>query len=275
MGCQRLRVTGGRQARSVGVTLDREASLASYQELLERYLDDSGALHYAQWHASEGDVAALDALLESWRQSSPDNRPDAFGSAASRLSYWLNLYNALVIREVLRHWPLESVRDVRPTMLSKVVTLKGFFRDLRFDVGGRRMNLGDIENKVIRSQFKDARIHFAINCGSASCPILRKSVFDGAELEAQLDQASREFVADDANVAVDLVRREVRLSKIFSWYKDDFKTHARALSGNSKVGTLEVVILFARGEKRKALERAQGEGFALRYQDYDWALNKA
>lgn len=248
-------------------------TLVRYQALLQKYLSPAGEVRYESWHNSTGDVQALDAILREWTENSPNNHPEKFDNASRRLSYWLNLYNALVIREVIGHWPLESVRDVQPTLLSKVVTLKGFFRDLHFDVGGQRMHLGDIENKVIRAQFKDARIHFALNCGSASCPVLRKSVFDGEDLELQLNEASREFVANENNVRVDHDDKEVLLSKIFKWYRQDFDAHARAEIGDSRATLMDFLLLFAEDGQAEGLGRARAQNYAIRFMDYDWSLN--
>jgi len=248
-------------------------ALATYQDLLTLYLNDEGGVDYAAWNGSDSDRARLDAVLDAWLAKSPDSHPENFSSASHRLGYWLNLYNALVIREVLRHWPLESVRDVRPTLLSKLAPLKGFFVGLRFTVGGQSMNLSVIENKVIRSQFKDARIHFALNCGSAACPILRRSVFDGDTLEEQLNEASRSFIADSNNVRVDVESRSVWLSKIFKWYAADFERHAKVETQNEGSSVLDFLLPFAEGPLQAALQQARDEGFGLKYPDYDWSLN--
>lgn len=250
-------------------------ALDSYQDLLTRYLGNDGGVRYQAWSESEADVAALQSLLDTWLQKSPESHPHVFASASHRLSYWLNLYNALVIREILRRWPLESVKDVRPTLLSKVVPLRGFFMDLRFEVGGRSMNLAAIEHEVIRAQFKDARIHFALNCGSAACPVLRRSVFDGETLEDQLNEASRSFIAKVENVRVDAVSKSVWLSKIFRWYKSDFERHASLETGKPRTSVLDFVALFAGSELRAALEVAQVEGYGLRFADYDWSVNRS
>jgi len=249
------------------------SDLETYQELLTRYLSDDGGVRYQAWNDCADDVDALDSILATWRATSPDSSPTSFTNASSRLSYWLNLYNALVIREVLRHWPLESVRDVKPTLLSKVAPLKGFFRDLQFDVGGRKMNLSDIENKVIRSQFKDARIHFALNCGSAACPILRRSVFDGDTLEQQLNEASRKFIGSSDNVRVDSEAKTVWLSKIFKWYAGDFASHAQKERQDQSSGVIDFLELFAGETLQAQLALAAKQQFQIRFHDYDWTLN--
>ena len=250
-------------------------TLETYQALLTRYLDDEGGVRYQAWNESPSDVAALDQVLGAWQAKSPQSDPENFSSASHRLGYWLNLYNALVIREILRHWPLESVRDVRPTLMSKVAPLKGFFKDLHFVVGGEKMNLSEIENEVIRSQFRDARIHFALNCGSAACPILRRSVFDGSSLEEQLREASVAFISDEAHVRVDDDAKTLWLSKLFKWYASDFERHAQLERDGKESTVVDFLALFASPALRTKLQRASSQNYRIRYDDYDWSLNAA
>lgn len=94
--------------------------------------------------------------------------------------------------------------------------------DLSFDVGGKKMNLYDLENEIDRAQFTDARIHFAINCGSSSCPVLRRDAFDAKAIEEQLEAASANFVNDGKSVVVDDEQKKVRMPKIFESNADDF-----------------------------------------------------
>ncbi len=248
-------------------------SLREYQTLLTRYLADDGGVRYGEWQATPKDVRALSAVLDAWLAKSPESHPESYQSASHRLGYWLNLYNALVIREIVCRWPLESVKDVRPTLLSKVAPLKGFFVDLRFVVGGRTMNLMAIENKIVRAQFKDARIHFALNCGSAACPVLRRTVFDGDALEEQLNEASRDFVNQEENVRVDDTVGVVWLSKLFKWYAGDFERHAAVESAIEGSSLLDFVAYFAEPGLCEALRAAMARGYRVRFHDYDWGVN--
>ena len=248
----------------------------AYQVLLAHYVDSDGLVDYARWQASPDDVAQLDSYLAQLAAATPDNRADLFGEPADRLSYWINLYNALVLREVIRRWPLKSVRQVKGGAASYLVPGRGFFGDLRFVVGGRRMSLDDIEHKIIRGRFADARIHFAINCGSSSCPVLRRDAFDAAALEGQLDEASVAFINDPDNVTVDHQKKRIVLSKIFEWYRDDFVAHVRRKHGGQtaqKTGLVDFLLLYAGDDLAGQLARARAQGYKVRYRDYDWSVN--
>lgn len=245
-----------------------------YQSLLDKYVGANGKVDYGKWKDDPKDVAALDDYLSKLTNATPDSRPDLFKTQTDKLSYWINLYNAIVLREIIRRWPLASVTDVRVNATSFIKTGKGFFYDLEFVIGGQRMNLYDVENKIVRAQFKDARIHFAINCGSTSCPLLRKDAFDPEKLEGQLQEASTTFVNDGKNVVVDDAKKRVVMSKIFDWYKDDFVAFATQRAGTKDASVVDFALLYAKEPLKKKLEAAKAARYDVDFLDYDWNVNK-
>ncbi len=250
------------------------ADTATYDRLLATYVGDNGLVDYDRWKTSEADIAAFDRFLGQLTSASPDSAPALFDSGAQRLSYWVNLYNAIVLREVLRRWPIESVRKVRGGATSYVAPGRGFFADLRVLVGGKEMSLDDIEHEVLRRRFDDARIHFAINCGSSSCPILRKSSFDPATIDQELERAALTFINDPANLTVVDDAKAVRVSKLFKWYRDDFIALARARTKRPTATLYDFLLLYARGDLELQLRGAQLAGYEVRFRDYDWSINR-
>ncbi len=251
-----------------------EISHQEYQALLHTYVSDDGKVDYERWKDSATDVRRLDAYLSILTHATPETRPELFPAQPDRLAFWMNLYNALVLREILRRWPLASVTDVKINAGSYLSTGKGFFYDVEFQIGGQKMNLYDVENKIIRAQFNDARIHFAINCGSASCPLLRKDAFDAAGLSRQLEEASTQFVNDGKSVGVDEATRQIRMSKIFEWYTDDFVAFARAHGSVAQPTVLDFVLLYAKDPLATRLRAARTRGYAIVFLDYDWNVNQ-
>lgn len=246
-----------------------------FDALLRAYVSEDGRVDYERWHASKKDVGRLDAYLAELTNASPDVRPDLFTTEKSRLSYWINLYNALVIREILARWPLESVTDVKPSLIAQFIRGKGFFDEVRFRVGGEEMSLLDIENKIIRGRFKDPRIHFALNCGSSSCPVLSNDAFDPEALDRQLDLAATSFVNDGKNVRVDPERRKVVLSAIFDWYEEDFLALYRQVRpAVAQPNIVDYLLLYAEGDLEKQLQNARTMRFSPEFLEYDWSVNK-
>ena len=236
---------------------DIEYSTQTYFNLVEKYSDDSGGVDYDAWKESTEDMAALNGQVEMLAQISPENAPDQFSSRAAQRSYWINTYNTLVLHAVLEYWPLESVRDVRISFSSRVVPGKGFFYDRKVVVGGNETNLYDLEKQVLKQQ-KDPRLHFAFNCASSSCPVLRPWEWT----DEQLDEAGRDFVNSPANVTVK--DETVYLSSIFKWYKKDFPEDI-----------LTYLQQFSDPELQAELQAATENKYRIKHVDYDWAVNDA
>jgi hypothetical protein len=137
-----------------------------------------------------------------------------------------------------------------------------FFQKTLFKTGGRDRTLDDIETNGIRKQFREPRIHFAIVCASKSCPWLAREAFTAERLEEQLDRRTRLFVNQTSNVRVDSGRREVRLSQLFDWYKEDF--------GSSQQPVLSFIAKY-----RPDGARLRQGTWKIGYFEYDWGINDA
>jgi hypothetical protein len=228
----------------------------AFLELVRKYAANDGeSVDYAAWKDSPEDMQALAQHIQLIALVSPENQPEQFPGKAAVKGYWINAYNALVLDGVLELWPLESVRDVKVTFTSKLVPGKGFFYDQPVTVGGRQSNLFDLEKEVLASQ-RDPRLHFALNCGSESCPVLRPWEWN----DAQLDEAAREFVNRPENVAV--ADKKLWVSRIFKWYKKDFP---KDLNGYLQQ--------YAGPDLQKQLQLAKNGGYPTRYRKYDWSVN--
>jgi hypothetical protein len=230
----------------------------TFVRLVKKYLVDGGdKIDYAAWKESREDLQALDQQVILLAGVSPDSHPDQFPTPATKRSYWINTYNTLILQAVLEYWPLESVRDVKISVTSRVVPGKGFFYDRKVVVGGKKTNLYNLEKEVLKTQ-KDPRLHFAFNCASASCPVLRPWEWT----DEQLDLAGREFINNEHNVSVE--SDAVMLSKIFKWYKKDFPADI-----------LVYLQQYAGPSLQQELQAALDGKYRIRYEIYDWSLNAA
>lgn len=242
-----------------------------FEDLLRIYVDGRGHVNYAAWHASHSDLGLLERYLAAVAAYSPGNAPDRFASDNDRLAYWMYAYNAFVIKAILDRWPLDSVTNVKAPV--EIVKGLGFFYTLRFIAGGRPYSLYAIENDKVRKQSRDPRVHFVLNCGSESCPILRPELPDGDELEPFLAEAEERFIGEERNVLIDHEAKAVVLSAIFKWYGDDFVNDLKRRGLPSERGVLDYIIYAASGELRTSLERVRD--YEIRFDDYDWSLNRA
>jgi hypothetical protein len=169
------------------------------------------------------------------------------------MTFWINMYNAWTLKLILTKYPdLDSIKDLGSVFSSP--WKKRFVK-----IGGKTLTLGEIEHEILREEFKDPRIHFAINCASKSCPPLLPEAYRAATLEAQLDGATRDFINNRANTIIDSKRLTV--SRIFKWYKEDFD--------NDIPGYVKQ---YAAPELKQKLERL-GNAPDVSFMDYDWSLN--
>jgi len=226
---------------------------ALYAELLVRHtrevpdlartrVDYRGLTRSAEWRR----------LLESLSGSDPSR----LEGGAEALAFWVNAYNILAIDTVVRSYPLASIRDAGSL-------LRPVWKREAGRIGGRAYSLDEIEHERIRTA-GDPRVHAAIVCASLSCPALRREPFRAADLDAQLDAAMRDWMADpNKGLRLDPASDTVWLSKIFDWFEEDF-----ANAG----GALRFAARYAPEPARQRLE-AEGERPRVRYLDYDWRLN--
>ena len=121
----------------------------------------------------------------------------------------INAYNAITVASILAHPGVTTIRDI-----------DGVWDEAEHRVGGFEVTLDDIEHTLLRPFFRDPRIHFAVNCASASCAPLPRWAFDGATLDRQLDERARLFLSDPRNVRLE--GGTLMLSRYFDWYGGDF-----------------------------------------------------
>lgn len=205
------------------------------------------------------------ARLDQYLAILANAKPQEFPNNAERLAFWINAYNAHTLADVLDHvyGKHKSVKDVE----------KEFFKTRTHNVAGEQLTLDQIEQKG--RDLKDPRIHFAVNCASASCPKLQKRAYNGPELEAQLSRVAREFLADPSRgLNYQPSENTAYLSPIFKWYAADFTNEnsvvARVKAEASGEELLEVVKKFIPTDVAQFFNEKKPK---VDYLTYDWSLN--
>lgn len=213
------------------------------------------------------DYAALrtDPRLPRYLAQLAATEPDRLPSDRARLALWLNAYNAYTLKLIVDRNPAKSITEIGRGGLVLGSILKTTAWDLPVaNVGGRTYTLNQIEHEIIRARFQDARAHYALNCASGSCPVLRPEAYEADQLDAQLDDQGRLFLRDSTRNRFDLATRTARISSIFKWYGKDFGADDRtALLAAAKYATDDI---------RASIEADPG-AWRVSYLDYDWSLN--
>ena len=215
-------------------TKDEAFSHQAFDNILQKYVSTSGVVNYA---GLKKDEASLDKYLAALSKEAPAKS----WSKNASLAFWINAYNANTIKLILKNYPVKSIKDIN----------NGKPWDLQWiKIGGKTYSLNNIENDIIRSQYKDARIHFAVNCAAKSCPPLANKAFTESNINSMLDARAKNFINSGMN---DISASSATVSKIFDWYKADF--------GN--------VITFINKYSNVNLNA----NATINYKEYDWSLN--
>jgi outer membrane biosynthesis protein TonB len=209
-------------------------SHSAWNTILAANVSTTGGVNYAAIKRSE---KALDSYLELLANNSVQNS----WSSNEKKAYWINLYNASTVKLIVANYPTKSIQNLED----------GKPWDKRWiESGGKTYTLNEIENSILRPQFKDARIHFAVNCAAQSCPRLMNKAFTADNLESLLEQNAKWFINSKFN---NITTNKIKVSKVFNWYADDF--------GN-------LIDFLNKYSKTKISDDAQVD-----YLEYDWKLN--
>lgn len=197
------------------------------------------------------DKSALDAYIRAMEAA----RPSTFARAEA-FAYWVNLYNARTVKLILDRYPVKSIMNIR----SGLVSIGPWDGDAA-TVEGVTLSFNDIEHKILRAEFKDNRVHYALNCASVGCPDLKASAWTATRLDADLDAAARRYINSPRGVRVD--KDKLVASNIYKWFGEDF--------GGDDAGRLAHLRRYADPALAAALAgRTRIDRYA-----YDWSLNEA
>ncbi len=232
-------------------TIDHSAWDRFIKANLVRGRDGINRLVYGRVTVADGKALAryLDALATV---------PISRYKRNEQLAYWINLYNALTVKVILDHYPVKSIRDIDIS--------PGWFSDGPWDkklikVEDERLSLNDIEHRILRPIWRDARVHYAVNCASLGCPNLAPTAYNAETMEGSLTKAARAYINHPRGVSIEGGRLYV--TKIYEWFVEDF-------GGNEK-GVLDHIRHYANPKLAKMLAKfAAIDGYR-----YDWGLNDA
>lgn len=266
-GCTAIKPVVMDEPRGVNNIFSHE----QYQTVLLRYVDNQGRVDYA---ALKNQPEELEQYYDSITRYSPDSHPQLFPGKSHELAYWINAYNAGVLKTVITHYPIDSVVDVKnPAILSFFPDKAGFFYFQRLTFGGATTSLYYLENSVIRDRYKDPRIHFALNCASIGCPQLPQTPFTGDNLNSQLDFETTKFLAEPRNFRVDHNTKTIYLSSIFKWYEKDYTHWYQEQYPESTPSLLTYIRLYLSPDNQQLLDSVAQE-YSIEFVEYDWGLNK-
>lgn len=252
------------------------APIAQDHSALHRPLDELLDLHvrdgFVYYRALEGDRRRLDAYIAAL--DGPQARAVATWARDDQVAFWLNAYNAWVLRAVVDHYPIRGTARAYPA--NSVRQIPGVFERTPRRAGGRSLTLDQIETTII-AEFRDPRLYLALGRGAAGSGRLRSEAYAGSRLGAQLESVAKEFATGGTLLDIDEARGVVAVSPILSWREKDF---VAAYAGAAKPlyaerSPLEKALLAFVEPNLLQHEREflQKNDFAMQFTPFDWSLN--
>lgn len=206
---------------------------------------------------------ALDTYVAGLARTTPAQH--ASWSRDQRFAFWINAYNAYTIKLIRDEGPVKSIKDLGGLFSSpwekKFIPMPAFDPDKK----NKKLTLDEIEHKLLRPVFKDARVHAAINCASMGCPPLRATAFSAEGLSDQLNDQVGVWLSDPTRNQITPKGGKIRVSKIFDWFKKDFGKKDSAIAG--------WIADHATDEGTAKALRAAAKDIDVKYMDYDWKVN--
>jgi len=209
---------------------------SEWDNLLQKYVTINGNVNYKGFKNEELKLNSYLAHLSNYT-------PDDSWSKDEKMAYWINTYNAFTVKLIIDNYPISSIKDIESPW------------DIQFiNLGDKTFSLNDIEHKILR-KMNDPRIHFGIVCASISCPNLQNKAFEASKLNSQLENATKEFLADTSKN--NLTENSIEISKIFKWFAKDFKNEGTLVDFLNNYSEITI-----------------SQNAKKTFKDYDWNLNE-
>jgi hypothetical protein len=237
----------------------------AFDEILDLYVRDG----FVYYRALKLERARFDRVVDQLATTRAGSL-----SRDEQLAFWLNAYDALVLRTVIDRYPIDGKSPLYPA--NSIRQIPGAFESTRHNVAGRAVTLDEIENTII-PEFHDPRVYFALGRGAVGSGRLRSEAFAAGRLEAQLTDVAGECARRLTCVQIDRTGNQVLASSIFSWREREFTAaYAGAASArfNARSPIERAILAYVEprlfGLEQEFLAR---DAFAVTFQPFDWSLN--
>ncbi len=215
-----------------------------YGYILNKYVKESG-FDYVTLKQSQADTHRLISVTKVFEVYTHEYIQQF--SKDEQFAIYVNAYNAWMLVKALELYPIESILNKYPN----------FYKESKIIVG-REMTFDELEHEILRKQYFDARVHFAVNCASKGCPPLLNEPYAGHKLEQQLEQVTKNFINSQHGVQLTAPKSSVaQVSQLFEWFSQDFVKQEGS------------VVAFINKYLDYPIKTVSS------YINYDWALNQS
>ena len=236
----------------------------AWDALLRKHvvLIDGGKASQLDYAAMALERAALKPYLESL--SRVNESEFKAWNRAQQMAFLINAYNAFTVEKILTRYPnIKSIWDFGKIFGNP-------FKDEFFTLLGRKFSLDGIEHQTLRKNYQEPRVHYAVNCASIGCPMLREEAYLAERLETQLEEQARRFLSDRSRNRYNSASGRLEVSEIFKWFREDWESGYRDIRSREQYFAGYAKLLADQPEQQRRI--AEGKA-PLGHLDYDWSLN--
>jgi hypothetical protein len=256
-----------------GVQAQFDHEHKAWDALLKKHvvLLDGGKASQTRYAGFQQDRAALKSYLATLSNVTPQEF-DGW-SKAQRMAFLINAYNAYTVEKILTRYPdIMSIWDFGKVFGNP-------FKDRFFTLLGRASTLDQVEHETLRKPgaYDEPRVHFAVNCASVGCPMLREEAYVAGRLDTQLEEQARRFLSDRSRNRYNAGSGRLEVSRIFDWFKEDWTSGYRGFEGKAApirsreqyFADYATLLADSPGHQKQTLDQKA----EIRFLEYDWALN--
>ena len=190
----------------VGIQNDKEAS-----QSLDYFIQAVGNADLSQFPVLPNKTMVKDKLGREVEQVTEDRSPE--------LVFWINAYNALVLKAILAAYPVSSPDDIKDFDTAKTRR-----------VAGKDYSLADMRKKIVDA---DPRALFALTDGTLGGPFLRQTAYRYSDIQASLDRAVQLYVSNPNQVQLLMLEKKATINPMLAQADQYFapKTSKRKWDG--------------------------------------------
>jgi hypothetical protein len=246
----------------------------AWTDLLQKHVvvSQGGKVSQVRYENFAKDRAQLKTYLDTL---SAVKKSDFDGwNKSQQMAFLINVYNAYTVELILAHYPVKSIKDIGSDFFDNRWKRKFF------NILGQPTSLDMVEHEMLRApgRYDEPRVHYAVNCASIGCPMLREEAFTADKLDKQLEEQAARFLSDRSRNRLSKDKTQLEVSKIFDWFKVDWNSGYKGINNVPPIQSREEYFgryanLFADDEATRA---AIKEGkLKISFLSYDWSLNEA
>ncbi|KMQ52046.1 Uncharacterized protein DUF547 [Chitinispirillum alkaliphilum] len=242
----------------------------NYEQILSSYVSENGLVDY---YMLQMDRYPLDKFILSL--GFLDSTVFSRWTREEKVAFYINAYNAIVLRIVIDHYPLRPMRlsSFRFPMNS-ILQIGNVFKTKPFNIMGEELTLDQIEN-ILTQKLDEPKVRFALVRGSQSCPPLRNVPYTGELLYSKLDDQIEKILLNPGFFFINTMEDVVYISAILKnvrFNKYGFSPQKRGLLHRSRKRQALVHFLsrYVYDSDRKYLLNSE---YQIKFFPMNWTLN--